>query len=66
MQVEHLKKFYSVSEISKMYGFTQKAVRELCHSRGSNFAFKIKENGRFYIDAKKFKEHIERKRRKGA
>lgn len=63
--MESLHKYYSVSEIAKIYGFTEKAIRELCHSRGSNFAFKLKENGRFYIDAKKFKEHIERKRRKG-
>lgn len=62
---ESLHKYYSVAEIAKIYGFTEKAIRELCHARGQQFAFKLKPSGRFYINAKKFKEHIERKRRKG-
>lgn len=62
---ESLQKYYSVSEIAALYGFTCKTVREMCHSRGQQFAFKISDGGRFYIDARKFKEHIERKRRKG-
>lgn len=63
--VESLSKYKSVREIAETYGFTQKAVREMCLSRGAKFAFKLKENGRFYIDARKFREHIERKRREG-
>lgn len=65
MQVENLKQFYSVAQIAKFYGFTPKTVRELCHSRGQTFAFKLKPSGRFYINAKKFKAYIERKRREG-
>lgn len=60
-----LKKYYSVSEIAKLYGFTEKAIRELCHARGQKFAFKIKDGGRFYIDHRKFREHIDRRRREG-
>lgn len=63
---ESLSKYYSVSEIAALYGFTCKTVREMCNSRGQQFAFKLKEGGRFYIDHRKFREHIERKRRKGA
>ena len=63
---ESLSKYYSVSEIAKLYGFTCKTVREMCNSRGQVFAFKLKPNGRYYIDHRKFREHIERKRRKGA
>lgn len=63
---ESLSKYYSVSEIAKIYGMTAKTIRELCHARGASFAFKLKENGRYYIDVRKFKEYIERKRRKGA
>lgn len=65
MQVEHLGQFYSVAQIATIYGFTPKMVREMCHSRGQQFAFKLKPNGRFYISARKFKEYIERKRRAG-
>ena len=63
--VESLAKYKSVSEISETYGFTQKAVREMCNSRGQKFAFKLKEKGRFYIDQKRFRDYIERKRREG-
>lgn len=63
--MESLTKYYSVREIAEKYGFTQKAVREFCNSRGQRFAFKMKENGRFYIDARRFREYIERKRREG-
>lgn len=63
--VESLTKYLSVSEIAERYGFTEKAVRELCHARGQRFAFKLKEKGRYYIDHKKFRAHLERKRREG-
>lgn len=56
-------KYWSVREIAEKYGFTLKAVREECNARGARFAFKLKENGRYYIDPRKFKEHLERKRR---
>jgi len=62
---ESLQKYYSVAQIANLYGFTAKAVREMCHSRGQGFAFKITDGGRFYIDHKKFREYIERKRRAG-
>lgn len=63
--VESLTKYLSVSEIAERYGFTEKAVREMCNARGQRFAFKLKDKGRFYIDHRKFREHLERKRREG-
>jgi len=65
VSAESLTKYKSVAEISQLYGFTEKTVRELCNSRGQRFAFKLKPGGRFYIDHKKFREHLERKRREG-
>jgi hypothetical protein len=63
--MENLTKYYSVRKIAEIYGFTTKTVTELCHSRGQTFAFKLKPKGRFYIDARKFKAYIDRKRREG-
>lgn len=64
MGAEVLKKYYSVTEIAKIFGFTPKIVREMCHARGQQFAFKPT-GGRFYIDYKLFKAYLERKRRQG-
>jgi len=63
--VESLTKYLSVSEIAEKYGLTPKTVRELCNARGQRFAFKLKDKGRYYIDHRKFREHLERKRREG-
>lgn len=63
--VESLTKYKSVAEIAEHYGMTAKTVRELCQARGARFAFKLKENGRYYIDHRKFREYLERKRREG-
>ena len=63
--MESTSKYWSVREIAEKYGFTEKVVREMCNSRGARFAFKLKAGGRYYIDARKFKEHLERKRREG-
>lgn len=63
--MESLQKYYSVRQIAELYGFTTKTVREMCNSRGQQFAFKIKDGGRFYIDHKRFRQYIERKRREG-
>ena len=63
--MESLQKYYSVRQIAELYGFTPKTVREMCNSRGQQFAFKIKDGGRFYIDHKRFRQYIERKRREG-
>ena len=63
--VDSMTKLYSVSEIAEKYGLTPKTIRELCNARGQKFAFKLKEKGRFYINGKKFREHLERKRREG-
>lgn len=63
--MESLTKYKSVAEIANYYGFTAKTVREMCNSRGQRFAFKLKDKGRFYIDARKFREYLDRKRREG-
>lgn len=65
MSAETLKKYCSVREIAELYGFTPKVVREFCNSRGQQFAFKPT-GGRFYIDHRRFREYLERKRREGA
>lgn len=65
MNVESLTKLYSVADIAAKYGLTEKRVRELCNARGQRFAFKLNPKGRFYINGKKFREHLERKRREG-
>lgn len=63
--MESLTKYKSVAEIADYYGMTPKTIRELCNSRGQRFAFKLKDKGRFYIDARKFREYLDRKRREG-
>ena len=63
--IESISKLKSVREISEIYGLTPKTVRELCNARGQRFAFKLKKNGRYYINAKLFRDHLERKRREG-
>lgn len=62
---ETLKKYYSVSEVAKIYGFTTATVREMCWARGSKFAFRKTPRGKFYIDIRRFREYIDRKRREG-
>ena len=62
---ESIAKYKSVSEIAELYGMTAKTVREMCNARGARFAFKLKDGGRYYIDARKFREYLERKRREG-
>ncbi|MBO4520724.1 MAG: hypothetical protein J5787_05910 [Alphaproteobacteria bacterium] len=64
--MEKLAKYWSVTKTADFYGFTRKTVLEMCAARGSRFAFKLKENGRYYIDPKLFKQYIDRKRREGA
>lgn len=64
-EITKVKKFYSVSEISEMFGFSKDTVREFCNSRGQKFAFKPN-GGKFYIDLHRFREYLDRKRREGA
>ena len=60
--MEQLKKMYSVAEIARIYGFKDEAVRDMCHARGEKFAYQLN-GGKWYIDLKKFKAYLERKRR---
>lgn len=54
-------KHKSVTEIAEEYGFDKRDVRNMCHSKGNKFAYRLYPNGKFYIIPEKFKDYIERK-----
>lgn len=62
---ESITRYKSVSEIAEMYGMSKDTVRDMCHARGARFAIKPN-GGKIYIDHRRFREYLERKRREGA
>ena len=54
-------KYYTVSEVAKIYEFPAETVRNLCHARGQKFAIRLTPRGKFYIDIEKFDEFLKRK-----
>ncbi len=55
-------KYYRVSEVARETGLKEETVRNYCHARGANFAYRIGKNGKFLIDLVKFRAYIERHR----
>ena len=56
------RKYYKTRDVANETGLPIERVRELCHTRGANFAYRVKKNGQFLIDLEKFRTFIERHR----
>lgn len=51
-------KYRKIPEISRMFGISEKKVREFCHRPGQRFAFRPVKRGNFLINPEAFGKYL--------
>ena len=57
-----MEKLYKITEVVGITGLPRKSIENACHARGQRFATRLVKGGCWYIDIKKFEQHLNNRR----
>ena len=57
-----MERLYKITEVQQMTRLPRKTIENACHARGQRFAVRLVKGGCWYIDIKKFEQHLNNRR----
>ena len=54
--------YHKITEVTKITGLPRKTIENACHAKGQRFAVRLVKGGCWYIDIKKFEQHLNNRR----